>query len=189
MSATQKRIITIWLASILLSGVAYSNTEQKQVLPRSFGPLSLGMTEEEFQNITGLKTYACEGCKPHEFVAAIDIGRYPDLFPKYVYKFAAPQRGVDCGFYRNKLYKIAFPPEVKEIAAARRKYTETFGPPTKLDEWPNGLSWLTWENEKTIFSIAYVRKRGDAYPLTLPVGTVSSVYYIDKVLYNELHRQ
>jgi len=79
--------------------------------------------------------------------------------------------------------------QVKEIEAAKRKYTDAFGAPTKFDEWANGLSWLIWENKTTVFSLAYVRKRGDAYPLTLPVGAVSSIEYVDRIMRGQLDRR
>jgi hypothetical protein len=188
MIAMKKAIITVWLVSIFFPGILYPDVGDKQFLPRSFGPLSLGMTEKEFQTITGLTTYACEGCGPDEYAATIDIDRYPGIFPKYIYNLDTYKRGVDCAFYKGKLYKITIPPEVKEIESAKKKYTEAFGAPTKFDEWTNGLSWLIWENKATVFSLSYVRKKGNAYPLTLPVGTVSSVEYVDRIMRGQLDR-
>ncbi len=178
---------------MVLSGAARTDpAPQKQTLPRSFGPLTLGMTEGQFKKIAGpIDVLPCLHCALYENVMSVDIEKYPGVFPVYLYSLAKYQRGLDCSFYKGKLYRIETFPEIKEINAAKKKYTELFGPPSRTEDWPNGLSLAIWENKNTALVLTYVRKqRKDyAYPLTLPVGTVSSVEYIDKSLRDALEAQ
>jgi len=179
-------VIFTLIGALLLNTACADTGAQKQALPRSFGSLTLGMTEEALKKLTGLSTYACHHCARDEYTVAVDAEKYPKMFPAYVYSLPKHQRGFDCNFYKGRLYKIDVPPEIKEIGAAKKQYTALYGPPSKTEDWPNGLSWVTWENKATAFVLAYVRKKGDAYPLTLPVGTVSLVRYIDKPLRDAL---
>jgi hypothetical protein len=51
------------------------------------------------------------------------------------------------------------------------------------------MSWLIWEDKKTILSIPYVRIKGDAYPLiTRPVGSINTTEYIDRNPYIQLEK-
>lgn len=181
--------VTAIIGILLLSATYADVAPKRQALPRAFGPLTLGMTEDAFKKVTGLATRACHECAQDESTVSVDVEKYPGLFPAYLYALEKYQRGFDCNFYKGKLYRIEAFPEIKEIEAAKKKYTELFGPPSKMEDWENGVSWVTWENKTTAFVLAYVRKKGDAYPLTLPVGTVSLVRYIDKPLRDALESQ
>ncbi len=175
----------------LLGAAQTDSVPQKQALPRSFGPLTLGMSIEEFRKVTNLTPISCPHCAQNESSASIYVEKYPGLFPKYIYLLKEYQRGFGCDFFNGKLYRIEAFPEIDKIEAARKKYTMLYGPPSKTTDWPNGLSFVVWENDKTALVLTYVRKqRKDyAYPLTMPAGTVSSVEYIDKPLRDALEAQ
>jgi len=183
--------ISVTVAAIVLLGVARTDsTPQKQALPRSFGPLTLGMTKEEvFKKIAGLTPSVCPHCALNESSAYVYVEKYPGLFPPYVYSLKKYQRGIGCAFYKGKLYRIEVSPEIKEVEAAKKKYTGLFGPPSKIEDWPNGVSWVTWENNTTVFMFSYDRVKDDSSPYTPPAGTLRHVQYIDKPLRDALEAQ
>jgi hypothetical protein len=190
MKLAAKGITVTAIIGMMLLSTAFADVgSRRQSLPRSFGPFTLGMTEDAFKKVTGLAIRACHECAQGESTVDVDVEKYPGLFPAYLYGLEKYQRGLDCNFYKGKLYRIEAFPEIKEIEAAKKKYTELFGPPSKMEDWENGISWVTWENKTTAFVLAYVRKKGDVYPLTLPPGTVSLARYIDKPLRDALEAQ
>jgi hypothetical protein len=188
MNAIKRLIIIVLFICIFLPWSLYAEVVNKNILPRIFGPLYLGMTEKEFTKVTGMESYACEGCGIGEYTAAVNIKFDSDIYPKYVYKTKADHIGVDCNFYKNKLYSMELPPEVDNIDNARKIYTEAFGPPTKSEDWENGISWLIWEDKKTIFAITYVRIKGEGYPLNQPIGWIYTMEYTDKSLSMQLEK-
>lgn len=181
-------MIVVLFACIFLPWTLSAESANKNVLPRTFGPLYLGMTENEFKKVTGLVSEACEGCSKDEYMADIDIDRYPDIYPKYVYKLEYDQRGAVFHFYKNRIYSMDIPPEVANINDARNKYTAIYGPPTKSEDWASGISCLIWEDKKTIFTITYVRVKGEGYPLNQPVGWIDNIQYEDKSLSMQLEK-
>lgn len=187
MKLVREKCIAVTLICMLLSYVVHADAvPQKQVLPRSFGPLTLGMTEEAFKKVTGVTPNFCHWCALDELTAPIDANKYPGLFPK----LSKPDQGFDCGFYRKKLYRIeTSSPEIKQIDAAKKHYTALYGPPSKMEDWPNGVSWLTWENRTTAFVLAYDREKSGTFWHTIPAGTVTLVQYIDKPLRDALEAQ
>jgi hypothetical protein len=187
---TRSAMFTL-IGILLLNAVHADSVPQKQTLPRSFGPLTLGMTEDGFKKVTGTtKTDFCAHCADDESVMSVDAEELPGVFPAYIYKLPEYTRTVVGFFYKGKLYRIETSPEIGSISAAKNKYSELFGPP-KIEDWKNGLSFAIWENKTTAFVLTYVRKqdKDHGYPLTMPVGTVSHVEYIDKPLRDALEAQ
>jgi len=182
---------TLTLASMLMLGTVHADSvPQKQMLPRSFGPVSLGMAEEQFKKITGTKEMDfCAHCALDESVMGVDVEKLPGIFPAYLYKLPKYARGFGGFFYKGKLYKIETSPEIDEIKAAKKKYTELYGPPSSEEDWPNGVSWVTWENKTTAFVLAYDREKSGTFWHTIPAGTVTFVQYIDKPLRDSLEAQ
>lgn len=187
MRLIQTRCKMMMLIGMLLLSACYADAgPQKEKLPRSIGPLTLGMTEEAFKKITGVTPNFCHWCALDELTAPIDADKYPGLFPK----LSKGGQGFDCGFYKKKLYKIeTSSSEMKQIDAAKKHYTALYGPPSKVEDWPNGVSWLTWENKTTAFVLAYNREKSGTFPYTMPPGTVTLVQYIDKPLRDALEAQ
>lgn len=178
------------LIGMLLLGVAHADAgPQKQTLPRSFGPLTLGMTEEAFKKVTGLTTRYCAHCALDEFTVDVYPEKYPRIFPDYVYSLSKNEQGFDCNFYKGKLYRIEVSPEISEINAAKKKYTELYGLPSSEEDWPNGVSWVTWENKTTAFVLAYEREKSGTFWHPIPAGTVTLVRYVDKPLRDALEAQ
>jgi hypothetical protein len=179
----------LYLASVFVVCIffyiaaAFASDHSK--LPRSFGPLYLGMTENKFFKILKIKSYACgDGCVAAESIAAIDLREYPQYFPRSEY----PEDGIDCMFYKNKLYKIVLPSPNISIDSYRKTYSEKYGSPAKEEHWPNGISWVIWDNGVTLHSVTYVSRQGNDYPYNLPIRTVMSVEYIDKAASNAVLR-
>ncbi len=185
-------ITVLTLVGMLLLGVALADAgSQKQTLPRSFGPISLGMTEEAFMRITGVTEAAfCAHCPLNESIMSVKVEKFPGVYPAYLYKLPKFARGFSVSFYKKQLYLIETSPEISEIGAAKKKYTDLFGAP-RFENWENGLSFAIWEDKTTALVLTYVRKqdKDQGYPLTMPVGTVSTVEYIDKALRDALEAQ
>ena len=179
------------LASMLLLGVAHADSAlQKQTLPRSFGPVALGITEEQFKKITGIKKMDfCAHCAIDESMMSVEVEKFPSVYPAYLYTLPKYARGFGASFYKGKLYMIETSPEIEEIKAAKKKYTELYGPPSSEEDWPNGVSWVTWENRTTAFVLAYNREKTGSFFSTIPAGTVTLVRYLDKPLHNALEAQ
>ena len=190
MKLIQTRSIVVTLISMLLwCGVHADAVPQKQALPRSFGPLTLGMTEEAFNKVTGVTPNFCHHCAQDETNAAVYIEKHPHVYPEYLYSLPKSNQGFGCKFYKGKLYLIEAFPELSEINTAKKKYTETYGPPSNVDDWPNGVSWITWENKTTAFVLAYEREKSGTFWHTIPAGTVTLVRYVDKPLRDTLEAQ
>lgn len=153
---SRSRVFTL-LVFLLVSVVHADSGQSVGAIPRSFGPLTLGMTEQEFRKITGpIDIFACHHCVANENMVAVNIEKYPGVFPSYLYSLAKYQRGLDCSFFKGRLYKIATFPEVQTIGVARGKYTDHFGSPPTIEDWQNGLSFAAWEDKKTAFVLTYV---------------------------------
>jgi len=138
------------------------------------------MSEQAFTKITTLKSYGCE-CAQDEYTAAIDVKKYPNVYPSY--------DGFDVFFYKGKLYRIDLPPEIKDIRDAKEKYSRLYGPPSGMEDWPNGVSWVMWENTTTGFVIAYNREKTGMFLNAVPAGTVTLIRYYDKRLQDFLEKQ
>lgn len=177
--------VLLFVMSALLWNSAHSADElHGQTLPRSFGPLTLGMSEQAFTKITGLQSYGCE-CAQDEYTAAIDVKKYPNVYPSYI----SALDGFDVFFYKGRLYKIDLPSEIKDIRDVKERYSKLYGPPTSSEDWPNGVSWIKWENKTTGLVVAYNREKTGTFFNTLPAGTVTLIRYIDKPLSDALEKQ
>jgi hypothetical protein len=158
---------------------AFSNGNNIK-LPRSFGPVYLGMTEKNFIHKFKIESDPCEGCVLDESIAGINLRNYPQLFPKDKYS----QKGIDCMFYKGKLYKMILPADTTSIDSYRKKHALKYGAPTKEEHWPNGISWVYWDDGVTIHAVPYTNKRGNEYPFNVPKGTITHIEYIDKAMNN-----
>ena len=185
-------ITVLTLVGMLLLDTALADGgSQKQMLPRSFGPISLGMTEEAFMKLTGVSEAAfCAHCALNESIMSVKVERFPGVYPAYLYTLPKFARGFTVSLYKQQIYLIETSPEISEIGAAKKKYTDLYGVP-RLENWENGLSFAIWEDKTTALVLTYVRKqdKDQGYPLTMPVGTVSSIEYIDKPMRDALDAQ
>ena len=187
---TQNSAVVV-IGMLLLSAACAESTSHRQGLPRSFGPVTLGMSEEQFKKVTGLvKEEFCANCADHESTMSVEVERFPGVYPAYIYSLPKYARGFSVSFYKGKLYLIETSPEFGEIETAKKRYGEMFGQP-ETEDWKNGLSLAKWEDKTTAVVITYVRQqdKDQGYPLTMPVGTVSSIEYIDKSIHDELEAQ
>jgi hypothetical protein len=190
MMFVRTKCIAVTLIGMLFSYVVHADAvAQKQVLPRSFGPLTLGITEEVFKKVTGVTPEFCHHCAQDETTTAVYIEKHSRVYPEYLYSLPKNDQGFGCKFYKGKLYLIEASPEISEINAAKKHYTALYGPPSKMEDWSNGVSWVTWENKTTAFVLAYDREKSGAFWHTIPAGTVTFVQYIDKPLRNALEAQ
>ncbi len=159
-------------------------------LPRSLGPLALGMTVEDFKKITGLTAQVCAHCANDEDRVGFDVSKYPDQFPKYLYSLSRGDRWIECGFYKNRLYKMTFAPEDKTISEAQARYIRLYGPATRTVEWADGDDSLVWESSSTSFGVTYIRQKKKvnffADLFTPSVGSVLSLEYADRKLRESL---
>lgn len=180
--------LTVVIGMVLLSAACAEPTTQRQALPRNFGPVHLGMSEEQFTQITGVtKEDFCAHCADFESKKSVEIENSPGVYPAYLYALPKSARGFTASFYHGKLYSIEASPELAGIQAAKKKYGAIFGQP-RTTNWKNGLSFATWEDGVTAVVITYVRQqdRNQGYPLTMPAGTVSSIEYIDKSVRDDI---
>jgi len=184
MKRDSKRRILVITSVLLWSAACSADQGPRQPLPRTFGPLTLGMSEQAFTKATTLTSYGCE-CAQDEYTAAIDVKKFPNIYPSYIYT----RNGFDVFFYKGKLYKFDLPPDIKNIREAKEKYSNQYGPPSGTEDWPNGVSWVKWENDTTGFVIAYNREKTGTFLNAVPAGTVTLIRYYDKPLQDALEAQ
>ena len=190
MTIRLKYIVAVIITIFLVIGFAY-NSSAKEVtyLPRTFGSLFLGMTVEKFYSITRVQPEFCHQCREDEFHAGITVNDHPKIFPLYYRKLPKWQQGIDVLFYSGNLYQIDTFPEIRNIKVAQEKYVALYGNPIRIENWENGISWVIWEDVKTRISLAYVKKKGNSYPLNLPLGTVIKLKFLDIEIFNNLEEK
>src|SRR5690348_8792364 len=182
--ASAGTIATLIVSALL--NTACAQQVQRQSLPRSFGPATLGMTIEDFTRTIKVTPNACPNCADNEMMADLYLDDHPGVFPKT----ENPQNpnAVQFNFYKGKLYKIDLPRESRKIDDIKKTYTQKFGAVTKIEDWKNGVSWLLWENDKTVLAISYVRETNDrsSFDPSETKGTVLGIQYFDKSLRDSL---
>lgn len=161
-------ILSIFVALLILSTAV--NAEQKQKLPRSYGPLYLGMSVKEFKkNFVDVDLGRCVHCAEEELEADLCITKEsrntnlcdninPVKFKNAYVTFQPKELKTDkitCLFYKGVLYDIVMKNIPAKVASVKEHYIKVLGKPTTDDVWDTGLSQLQWENSLTILSFTF----------------------------------
>lgn len=170
MICNKKIIVTLSIfVSLLLLGTAL-NAEQKQKLPRSYGPLYLGMSVKEFKKtFTGVDIGRCVHCAEDELEADMCIKKEhmhtnlcdnvnPIKFTNAYIKFQPKELQSDsitCFFYKGLLYDIVMTDVKVKVDLVKKRYIKALGNPDSVDVWDTGLSQLRWKNSSTILGITF----------------------------------
>jgi hypothetical protein len=165
-------LIPLLVALILCwSNNADAGQEHKlQKLPRSFGPLYLGMSVKEFKENTGEVVIGrCVDCVEDQLQALLYIGEAPydfeqrkqleptkltDGYIKFQPKELQP-REIICFFYKDALYGIVMSNVKDRFESVKSSYIKALGKPTAIDIWDSGLSQLRWEDSSTRLSVVH----------------------------------
>ncbi|MCG6976723.1 MAG: hypothetical protein LJE56_10050, partial [Acidiferrobacterales bacterium] len=182
-NAFTNSFIAVTMSLSLLLADAAAESVPKQLLPRSIGFLVLRTPEKEFSKITGVVPEYCHHCMDTEKIAEISIEKNLGIFPPHLYKKKHEhEKWIKCDFYKGVVYRIEYQPDKTKRTEVVQELKNIYGKIWKTDDWPNGLSWIYWRDKDTVFSITFVRKQGDSFPLTLPVDTVISTTLYDRQL-------
>lgn len=171
-SNTIKKILIYFLAALILcwSHAAYAGNKLR--LPKSYGPLYLGMSVKEFKTVVDVSIGRCVDCVEDQLEAdlliskrlaegfSINMGKrlepvkLKDAYIKFQAKEMQPEMVV-CFFYKNALYGIVMSNVKGRLELVKNSYIKALGNPTAIDVWDSGLSQLRWEDSSTRLSVVY----------------------------------
>lgn len=165
--ACKKRVMGILsIFIILLLFSITTNAEQKQKLPRSYGPLYLGMSVKEFKKIADVEMGQCVHCAEGELHAVLTVDEKTAKFfettlivldkasLKYQPTTLQPEDAT-CFFYKEILYKIEMHNIKGYVESIKNRYVKALGEPTTINVWDTGISKLTWEDSSTSLEVLY----------------------------------
>jgi len=144
---------------------------QQEKLPRGAAPIALGMSQTEFEKITGAKPEPCLECITHE-------DRYLLLKTKGIFQDPSITEGADPSFFRGRLYRLGVPFEEK-LKTVLPKYRGKYGPEKRHVDWGNGISAYIWEDSQTRLEIHHGTKDSKSFAL----------FFEDKELRQQLEAQ
>ncbi len=153
-------VITLWTQSLFAADGGK--------LPRSFGGISLGMSEQTFEMKFRLATSGCATCQADEHYSSFFLDKdeahffnkepinNKDLQTGYLTYLPASlkPKDVHCYFYKGKLYAITFSHIQSTLETIRDSYVKKLGKPT-IDVWDTGVSQMRWQNASTRLSVVY----------------------------------
>jgi len=164
-------VMAIAVSLLILSTSALA--DQKQKLPRSYGPLYLGMSLEEFKKILPhADPGRCVHCAEEELQADVCVAREtgsrnlcmnvsPDIFQNAHIDHQPGEllaNEIICFFYKGILYDILLTNVKARMASVKQHYTAALGKQTGSNKWNTGLSQLRWSNASTVLSITFDTK-------------------------------
>ncbi|MCE5194339.1 MAG: hypothetical protein LLF28_02620 [Nitrospiraceae bacterium] len=165
-------ILSILVITILFGTLA--NTEQKNKLPRSYGPLYLGMSVKEFKKIfVGVDLARCVHCAEEELEADLCITKEsrstnlcdnvnPIKFKDAYVTFQPNElktNKITCFFYKGVLYDIVMGNIAAKVGSVKEHYIKDLGKPTADAVWDTGLSQLRWEHASTMLSVTFATEK------------------------------
>ena len=143
---------------LIFSIVSNVNAGGYTQLPRNFGPFEIGMTQAEFEKLTGAIPESCAICIRNETFATLDDVQLD--------RHSIEGEGADFFFYNNKLYHIAIGPREKDLFVAQQDYEDRFGGPgTPIKN--NGFGILKWEDPGTVITLNYHAQKNEVYSVNL----------------------
>ena len=167
-------LLFILLYSFFLSSSIYANGYKDHMLPRSYGPITLGMSVDAFKKainrasgqLVDIDVSRCVHCGSDELYASFFISekkaahfRQQAIMLNSAFLIHQPTtlrpESVDCFFYKGKLYSISLNQVRSTIESVKSRYIEALGKPTAIDVWDTGLSQLRWENASTQLKVIY----------------------------------
>jgi len=157
-------------STLFLLNIAYANEAGKHRLPRSFGPVTLGMTVKVFQRIAKVEVGRCVHCRKKELYAyfyidkkAAEHFREEPIGIKRAYLEYQPNtlrpEAVHLFFYEDRLYSIIMTGVKDTIKSVRSQYVKVFGNPSGVETWGSGLSELRWQRSSTQLTVTYATQK------------------------------
>jgi hypothetical protein len=144
-------------------------------LPRSVGPIRLGMPTQAFTRITQQLPDCTpkQNCGAHEgravaFIDTLQAGGGGGGLPA--------MQQFECAFIRDTLFAFTTPPLDRRYSAMRYRFNALYGAPAREDTTDAGLGEVIWESKVTRLTLYYVR---DGSTGTQRPGTATAVEYAD----------
>jgi hypothetical protein len=164
--------ITITAAFALAPAAQTAPAASKQPLPRSVGPVRLGMPAQAFTRFAHQPPDCTkkDACGPHEtrasaFIDTLGVsGGLPQM------------QQFQCAFIRDTLFTFTTLPEDRRLSWMRSRFSQLYGAPAREDTAESGLGQLVWRSKTTQLMILYVRAQN---PKGKTPGTVTGVQYVD----------
>jgi len=159
-------ILSTTLAFLAALGHGLVHGERQRPLPRSFGPITLGMSIDSFKKIFPVDIGRCVHCVEDEVQAVIVLGRESSFPPdpeagtlkgaslQYQPDSLRPET-VTCFFYRGKLYGITFTGVKDALVSVKDRYIKALGRPVAEKDFGTGASELRWESSTTHLTVGY----------------------------------
>jgi hypothetical protein len=169
-------VIMCVLASAAVGSAQSPSTAKpgKLGLPRSVGPIRLGMPTQAFVRLTHQMPDCTpkQNCGAHETRAVAFIDTLP---PGEGGALPAMQQ-FECAFVRDSLFAFTTPPLDRRYSAMRYRFNALYGSPAREDTTDAGLGIVIWESKVTRLTLYYVR---DGSTGKVPPGTATAVEYAD----------
>ena len=146
----------------------------KLELPRSVGPIRLGMPTQAFTHLTNQLPDCTpkQNCGAHESRATAFIDTLP---PGGGVGLPAMQQ-FECAFVRDTLFVFSTPPLDRRYSAMRYRFNALYGAPAREDTTDAGLGEVIWESKVTRLTLYFARQGGSG---SVPAGTATAVEYAD----------
>lgn len=143
-----------------------------QPLPRSSGPVRLGMPAQAFGRLAHVMPDCAptENCGPHEARASGIVDTMP------AGSGIPGMQQFTCQFVHDSLYAMTMRPPDTRLQVMRSYLTGRYGPPMREDTTEDGAGLVIWASKSTRLVLHYAR---EAKPNGTPAGTVTAVEYVD----------
>lgn len=184
-------ILIFFIGAFLLFNNFYVKAEQKQKLPRSFGPITLGMSVKDFKKLTNIEPTHCATCVEGELNADfyLDEKTIPEHMRKKPFKekpiklkdaylnyqpMALQPEKVGCYFYKGKLYSIVLVGVKDTLEAVKSRYIKALGKQPAVVNHGTEISELRWEDSSILLRIAYLTEdeKGGIASLDITYGDI-----------------
>ncbi len=160
----------------VLAGAAAGSAQAppgKLELPRSVGPIRLGMPTQAFTRLT----HELPDCTPKQNCGAHEARATAFIDTLEAGSGALPaMQQFECAFVRDSLFAFTTPPLDRRYSAMRFRFNALYGAPTGEDTTDAGLGEVIWESKVTRLTLFYVR---DGTTGNVPAGTATAVEYAD----------
>ena len=174
-------VMLLSAACAITSGAQQAPASSKLPLPRSVGPVRLGMPAQAFTRLAHQPPDCTkkDACGPHETRAAafIDTLGISGGLPQVQH--------FDCAFIRDSLFTFTTLPEDRRLSWMRSRFSQLYGAPAREDTAESGLGQVVWESKTTQLMILFVRAEN---PRGKTPGTVTGVQYVDVRLNKEAEK-
>lgn len=156
-------ILAIFLAST--PGIANA-ASQRNDLPAAIGSFALGDNQFEIEERVGARSEFCFGCRGYSDVLTSTGARLrlADDGSLEVAGTSSRDSSFNLYFSGGRLVMLRFSGAYASDSFDIQRFVSTYGEPTSLREWRNGLSWATWTGKRRVLQVAFLNKEHRLYP-------------------------